>query len=85
MVHTDGWFKSKHFLLPIGLARADAGGQGIVAEGLTRDRIKHFPGFDRDAFEKFGPDDLKSLNDDTSRACSLTAIAVSVDEPYSAA
>jgi hypothetical protein len=39
VVDTGGWFKSKHFLLPVGLTRFDADSQVLVTE-LSRERIE---------------------------------------------
>jgi hypothetical protein len=81
-----GWFKSRHFLLPVGHARMDAGGEKLVAD-LSRDRIKHFPGFDTDNFQKLTPDDVKRLNDDVCVACAVEGFIATypATEHYSAA
>jgi hypothetical protein len=82
VVDSGGWFKSKHFLLPIGLAHLRPDQSAIVAEGLTRERIARFPGFERQAFEKLGQDDLKRFNDETCAVCSITTVSYAADEPY---
>ena len=51
VVDAGGWFKSKHFLLPIGHARLDTDADSLVAD-VTRDRVSKFPGFDKDEFDK---------------------------------
>jgi hypothetical protein len=87
VVDTSGWFKSKHFLLPIGHARFDEGNEALKAD-LTRERVERFPGFNKDEFDKLTPDDVKRFNDDTLRACTIgggTEYTYSETEPYSAA
>jgi PRC-barrel domain protein len=85
VVDAGGWFKSKHFLLPIGHAEFDTGNEALRAD-LTRDRVERFPGFERDVFDSLTPDDMKRLNADTLRACIPTGgvYAYSAVEPYSA-
>jgi len=86
VVDAGGWFKSKHFLLPIGHARlnADTDEDSMVAN-LTRNQIDRFPGFDKDEFAKMSPEDIKLLNDATCEACTVTAVTYSTTEPYTAA
>jgi hypothetical protein len=81
-----GWFKTKHFLLPVGHAHLDANNEVLRAD-LTRDRVERFPGFDKDEFDKLTVDDLKRFNDETCRACTIVGVATaySATEPYSAA
>jgi hypothetical protein len=86
VVDTSGWFKSKHFLLPIGHAQFDEGNEALRAD-LTRDRVERFPGFNKDEFDKLTPDDLKRFNADTLRACTIAGsdYSYSDTEPYTAA
>jgi hypothetical protein len=87
VVDAGGWFKSKHFLLPVGHARLESAADGaekLIAD-ISRDRIKAFPGFNKSEFEKFSADDVKRFNDDTCVACSVTTISFPASEPYSAA
>ena len=85
-VDSGGWFKSKHFLLPVGHAQLDRDREVIVAD-LTRDRVEQFPGFDKDDFQKFGEEEIGRFNDETSRACNISgaAYSYSATEPWSAA
>jgi hypothetical protein len=82
VVDAGGWFKSKHFLMPIGHMRLDADADSLVAD-IGRDRVSKFPGFDKDQFDKLTVSDLKRLNDDTCSACTVegVAIAYGADEP----
>ena len=66
VVDAGGWFKSKHFLLPVGHVRFDADVEALKAD-LTRDRVERFPGFNKDEFDKLTADDLKKFNDQTLR------------------
>jgi hypothetical protein len=86
VVDASGWFKTKHFLLPVGHARLDANNEALTAD-LTKDRVERFPGFDKDEFEKLTPDDLKRFNDETCRACAIAGVSTvySTTEAYSAA
>jgi PRC-barrel domain len=84
VVDNDGWFTTKHFLVPVGHIRLDDARNVLVAD-LTRDRIKKFPGFDKDEFEKMSVDDIRRFNDETCEACSVTAVSYSTSEPLSAA
>jgi hypothetical protein len=82
VVDAGGWFKSKHFLMPIGHVRLDADADSLVAD-VDRNRVNKFPGFNKDEFDKLTVSDLKRLNDETCSACSVegVAIAYGADEP----
>ena len=86
VVDSGGWFKSKHFLLPIGHVRFDADNETLVTD-VDRDRVNKFPGFDKDEFERMSADDIKRLNDAHCSACGIEGVAIvySADEPFSAA
>jgi hypothetical protein len=86
VVDTGGWFKSKHFLLPVGHARIDQGNEVLRAD-LSRDHVERFPGFKLDEFDELTAGDLKRLNDQTLSACSVSGVIYTVQptEPYSAA
>jgi len=82
VVDAGGWFKTKHYLLPIGLARIDDDNDALVVH-LSKERIHRFPGFDRGKFEKMSDADLKRFNDETCNACSDVVVAYSVSESSS--
>jgi hypothetical protein len=86
VVDSRGWFRTKHFLVPVGHVRFDPDDEAMVAD-LGRDRIDRFPGFDKDEFEKMSVDDLKRLNNDICVACTVEGAAVvyAADEPFAAA
>jgi sporulation protein YlmC with PRC-barrel domain len=56
-----GWFVHKHFLVPIGHVALASDGKALVAD-VTKDRVKKFPGFDPDTFEKLPADELARLD-----------------------
>jgi hypothetical protein len=73
VVDAGGWFKSKHFLLPVGHARLDSTREVLVAD-LTRERVDAFPGFDKDAFAALTSEELQRLHDDMCRACEISDV-----------
>jgi len=86
VVDAGGWFKSKHFLLPVGHAKLSSrDDRDVLVADVPRARVERFPGFDKSRFEKMTPEEMKGLNDDICAACSTTAVAYAVDEPFSAA
>jgi len=86
VVDASGWFKSKHFLLPVGHARLDST-EKVLRADLTKDHVERFPGFDLDKFDKLTVDDLKRFNEETLRACTVSGVVYTATEaePYSAA
>ena len=84
VVDAGGWFKSKEFLVPVGLTRLDSDHDSLVVE-LSKDRISRFPGFDTHEFAQLQEGDLKRLNDDICQVCSIEIISYAADEPWNAA
>ena len=68
VVEAGGWFTSKLFLLPIGHVSFNGDQKQLVAD-LTRDRVRNFPGFDRDEFENLSDDDLYLMDEQIVAAC----------------
>jgi sporulation protein YlmC with PRC-barrel domain len=68
VVGSGGWFRHKHFLLPIGHVALPPAGKALVAD-LTKDRVERFPGFDKDEFKKLSEADLKSLDNTMAAMC----------------
>src|SRR5215216_3109549 len=68
VVDAGGWFKSKHYLVPVGHVSFDAARQAFAAS-LTRERIQGFPGFDLDEFEKLSDDELEQLDLNIASVC----------------
>jgi hypothetical protein len=83
VVDSGGWFSSKDFLIPVGHVRLDADRDALVAD-LTQERIKGFPGFDKNRFEQLSDDDIRRMNDEISTVCCVGATSYSADEPVSA-
>jgi sporulation protein YlmC with PRC-barrel domain len=75
-----GWFIHKHFLLPIGHAALSDDGKALVAD-ITKERVKRFPGFDKDEFEKLSPADLSRLDSAMTDTWGATDVA-HYDVPY---
>jgi hypothetical protein len=86
VVDAGGWFKSKHFLLPVGHTRFD-GDREVLEADLSRDHVERFPGFDKDKFETYSEAEWKRFNDETCQACTITGVSVvySSTEPPDAA
>jgi hypothetical protein len=83
VVDSGGWFKSKHYLVPVGHARLDSDRGLVLADHLTRDRIKRFPGFDKAEFEKLSDQELEQLAQSTASACCMTDIVIVSDVRWS--
>ena len=47
---------------------------------LTRERIKRFPGFDKNEFEKLSDQELKQFAQSTASACCVTDIVIVSDD-----
>jgi len=69
VVNAGGWFTSKYFLLAIGQVTCNTPGRTLVAD-LSRDRIAHYPGFDRDEFNRISDDELGQLDRTMITICS---------------
>jgi hypothetical protein len=81
VVDSKGWFKTKHYLLPIGHVRLDAGRKALIAD-LTRDNIRNFPGFDLDKFGRWSNEDLERFGRQTADACGMD-VTVAASDPSS--
>jgi len=68
VVAAGGWFTHKHVLLPVGHAMLTSDGKKLMAD-VTKDRVKRYPGFDVDTFEKLTDDDLKDLDRRMASEC----------------
>jgi hypothetical protein len=78
VVDSKGWFKTKHYLLPIGHAQLDTQRKVLVAD-LPKDRIKKFPGFDLDTFAKWSDEDMDRFNRETVDACCVDVTIVTTE------
>ena len=81
VVDAGGWFRSKHFLIPVGHARLDEQRHVLVAD-LTRDRVEKFPGFNKDEFERLSDDDLARFATTMAGACCQGDAAISTEQAW---
>ncbi|HZR26870.1 MAG TPA: PRC-barrel domain-containing protein [Vicinamibacterales bacterium] len=63
-----GWFRSKHFLLPIGHVALDSESRKLIAD-VTKDHVRRYPGFDLDEFKKLSEDDLYRIAQGMAAEC----------------
>ena len=84
VVDAGGWFKSKHYLLPVGHARMDADNDALVVD-LSKERLERFPGFDKDNFEKMKEADIRAINDEICAVTSVTEVSYSASDPLATA
>src|SRR5262249_53010057 len=68
VVDAGGWFSSKYFLLPVGHAGFDKTANKLVAD-VSRDRVRNYPGFDRDEFQKLTDDELNRMDERMVAIC----------------
>jgi hypothetical protein len=61
-------FTHKHFLLPVGHAMLAPGDDRLIAN-VTKDRVKRFPGFDKDLFPKMSEEEVNIMTEQLSAAC----------------
>lgn len=83
VVDSKGWFKTKHFLIPIGHAQLDPARKVLVAS-LSKEQVKGFPGFDLDEFEKWTAEDMARFSQETIDACpvlEVEEVTVATTEP----
>lgn len=64
VVDAGGWFKSKHYLMPVGQLHLDDDRDALVVN-LTKDQINRFPGFDVDKFDTLTPAEMARINGET--------------------
>jgi hypothetical protein len=84
VIDAGGWFKSKHFLLPVGHARLDPEREALVTP-LSKERVKRFPGFELNEFQKMTDEEWRKLNDQICEACGVTVITYAIEEPLTSA
>jgi hypothetical protein len=78
VVDSGGWFRSKHYLLPIGHVRLDLP-RRLLAADLSRDRITRFPGFDLGTFEKWSGEDLARFDKETADVCCVDVTVITTE------
>jgi hypothetical protein len=68
VIAAGGWFTHKNFLLPVGHAMLSPDGKKLIAD-VAQERVKRFPGFDTDAFQKLTDEDVKDLDQRIAAEC----------------
>lgn len=68
VVNSGGWFKSKHFLLPVGHVRLDVDSSKMIAD-VTRERVSRYPGFDLNRFAELTDFELLRMDERMIEAC----------------
>jgi hypothetical protein len=68
VVNAGGWFRSKHFLIPIGHLALDYEARKFIAD-VPKERVKRFPGFDLDVFPRVTPEYLDRMAEEIAREC----------------
>jgi hypothetical protein len=68
VVNAGGWFRSKHFLMPIGHVALDDESRALIAD-VPKERIKRFPGFDLDVFPELTQADLDRMAQEIGQVC----------------
>ena len=66
-----GWFRSKHFLLPIGHVALDSESRKLVAD-VTKEHVSRYPGFDLDEFKKLSDEELRRMAQEMPDVCYRT-------------
>jgi hypothetical protein len=68
VIDAGSWFTSKYVLIPVGHVGLDAERRKLVAD-IPRDRVKRYPGFDRDEFARLSEDELNQMDAQMTVAC----------------
>ncbi len=68
VVDAGGWFTSKYFLLPVGHVGMATANDKLIAD-VPRDRVKRYPGFDRDEFARLSETELDRMDEQMAAAC----------------
>ena len=68
VVDAGNWFTSKYVLVPVGHVGLDTERRKLVAD-IPRDRVRRYPGFDRDEFARLSEDELNRMDEQMTAAC----------------
>jgi PRC-barrel domain protein len=68
VVDAGSWFTSKYVLVPVGHLGLDTERAKLVAD-IPLDRVKRYPGFDRDEFARLSEDELNRMDEQMTAAC----------------
>ena len=75
VVDAGGWLTYKHFLLPVGHAMLSEAGTKLIAD-ITKERVKRFPGFNKNTFNTLTDEDVKQLDQSLAAACCPDEVVV---------
>jgi hypothetical protein len=68
VVDSGGWFRSRRYLVPIGHARLEAGGNALRLD-MARDVVGRYPAFEPDRFSRMNDEELRSFETQVVSAC----------------
>jgi PRC-barrel domain protein len=68
VVDAGSWFTSKYVLLPVGHIALDADRRKLIAD-VPQDRVRRFPGFDREQFAQLSEAELNRMDEQMASAC----------------
>jgi hypothetical protein len=68
VVDSGGWFRSRHFAVPIGHAQLDTGRRRLNVN-VTRDAAQEFPDFDPKKLRRFSDGEMRAFEQRTSIVC----------------
>ena len=75
VVDAGGWLTYKLFLLPVGHAMLSEAGTKLIAD-ITKERVKRFPGFNKNTFDTLTDEDVKQLDGAMAAACCPDEVVV---------
>jgi hypothetical protein len=70
-----GWLTYKHFLLPVGHVMLSEAGTKLIAD-ITKERVKRFPGFNKNTFNTLTDEDVKQLDQAMTAVCCPDEVVV---------
>jgi hypothetical protein len=68
VVDSGGWFRSRHFAVPIGHAQLDSGRRRLNVN-VTRDAAEKFPAFNPGELRRFSDDEMRAFEQRTAIVC----------------
>jgi hypothetical protein len=68
VVDAGSWFTSKYVLLPVGHIALDSSRNRLISD-VPQERIRRFPGFDREQFAELSEAELNRMDEQMATAC----------------
>jgi hypothetical protein len=68
VVDSGGWFRTRHFAVPVGHAQLDSGRRRLNVH-VTRDAAEKFPDFNPKDLHRFSDDEMKAFEQRTAVVC----------------